>query len=212
MLAVTGALGAARAGLELAREFIPLEGSKTEALRAFRRPEARVAEGRFLAASRNVRAMMDLSDGLATDVRRLAAASGCGAELENVPVAQAARALCERAKKIRSASRSRAARISSCLRRSGRAPLRISLRATKPASDASLRRLGYYGGSWVSLGTVRRSSSLVGITSRVRRGALLDSSGGSWCRPARCGARRGRRCGRIANSAANAASSYSSRD
>ncbi|MFY9663465.1 MAG: thiamine-phosphate kinase [Candidatus Cybelea sp.] len=95
VLAVTGALGAARAGLELTREFIPLEGLEEEALRAFRRPEARVAEGRFLAASRNVRAMMDLSDGLATDVRRLAAASGCGAELDNVPVAQSARALCD---------------------------------------------------------------------------------------------------------------------
>ncbi|MGB8909558.1 MAG: AIR synthase-related protein, partial [Candidatus Cybelea sp.] len=94
VLAVTGALGAARAGLELTREFIPLEGLEDEALRAFRRPEARVAEGRFFAASRNVRAMMDLSDGLATDVRRLAAASGCGAELNNVPVAQSARALC----------------------------------------------------------------------------------------------------------------------
>ncbi len=94
VLAVTGALGAARAGLELTRESVPLEGLEEEALRAFRRPEARVAEGRFFAASRNVRAMMDLSDGLATDVRRLAAASGCGAELNNIPVAKSARALC----------------------------------------------------------------------------------------------------------------------
>jgi thiamine-monophosphate kinase len=94
VLAVTGALGAARAGLELTREFIPLEGLEEEALRAFRRPEARVAEGRFFAASRNVRAMMDLSDGLATDVRRVAAASGCGAELDNIPVAESARAFC----------------------------------------------------------------------------------------------------------------------
>ncbi|MFZ0032144.1 MAG: thiamine-phosphate kinase [Candidatus Cybelea sp.] len=94
VLAVTGALGAAPAGLELARKPIPLQGLEEEALRAFRRPEARVAEGRFFAASRNVRAMMDLSDGLATDVRRLAAASGCGAELDNVPVAKSARALC----------------------------------------------------------------------------------------------------------------------
>jgi thiamine-monophosphate kinase len=93
ILAVTGALGAARAGLELARVSIPLEGLEEEALRAFRRPEARIAEGRFFAASRNVRAMMDLSDGLATDVRRLAGASGCGAELSNIPVARSASAL-----------------------------------------------------------------------------------------------------------------------
>jgi thiamine-monophosphate kinase len=94
VLAVTGALGAARAGLELTRASVPIDGLREEALQAFRRPEARIAEGRFLAASRNVRAMMDLSDGLATDVRRLAAASGCGAELLAIPVAQPARAYC----------------------------------------------------------------------------------------------------------------------
>jgi thiamine-monophosphate kinase len=80
VLAVTGELGAARAGLEGA----------PDALEAFRRPRARLAEGRFLAASGNVTAMMDSSDGLSTDVSRLCAASGCGARVENVPVAPAA--------------------------------------------------------------------------------------------------------------------------
>jgi thiamine-monophosphate kinase len=94
VLAVTGALGAARAGLELTR--LPcFIGSELEAaaLRAFRRPQARVAEGRFLAASRNVDAMMDCSDGLSTDLGRLCVASGCGALLESVPVAEPAQAL-----------------------------------------------------------------------------------------------------------------------
>lgn len=81
VLAVTGALGAARAGL-----FGEDGGSQ-----AFKRPEPRIDEGRFLAASRNVAAMMDISDGLSTDVRRLATASGCGADLDTIPVADSAR-------------------------------------------------------------------------------------------------------------------------
>ncbi len=94
VLAVTGALGAARAGLELTRRDETVGAAlKEEALRAFRRPQPRVAEGRFLAASRNVEAMMDISDGLARDAGRLAAASGCGALLDAVPVAQSARAV-----------------------------------------------------------------------------------------------------------------------
>jgi thiamine-monophosphate kinase len=96
LLATTGALGAARAGLELTRRDAPIDDTlKREALHAFRRPQPRVAEGRFLAASRNVGAMMDLSDGLARDVGRLALASGCGARLEAVPVAESAQALAQ---------------------------------------------------------------------------------------------------------------------
>lgn len=96
VLAVTGALGAARAGLELASTPRAIGADLAEvALRAFRRPEPREAEGRFLAASANVRAMIDCSDGLSTDLDRLCEASGCGALLEGVPVAEPARAVAE---------------------------------------------------------------------------------------------------------------------
>jgi thiamine-monophosphate kinase len=93
VLAVTGPLGAARAGLEITRGAEIAGGVREEALQAFRRPKPRLAEGRFLAASGNVTAMMDISDGLATDAHRLAAASGCGAKLEGIPVSNTARAL-----------------------------------------------------------------------------------------------------------------------
>ncbi|MBV9332691.1 MAG: thiamine-phosphate kinase, partial [Candidatus Eremiobacteraeota bacterium] len=83
VLAATGPLGAARAGLL----------GEAGGFAAFRRPEPRIAEGRFLAASRNVTAMMDISDGLSTDVARLASASGCGAQLDTIPVADAAAAI-----------------------------------------------------------------------------------------------------------------------
>jgi thiamine-monophosphate kinase len=96
VLAVTGSLGAARAGLELSSGPAKLaSGFIEEAQRAFRRPEPRLAEGRFLAASRNVTAMMDISDGLSIDLHRFAATSGCGATVEAVPVAESARALAE---------------------------------------------------------------------------------------------------------------------
>ncbi len=94
VLAVTGPLGAARAGLELTQKSEPIAVELAEeALRAFRRPQPRIAEGRFLGASRNVHAMMDLSDGLSTDVHRLAVASACGARLDDIPVAESASAI-----------------------------------------------------------------------------------------------------------------------
>ncbi len=97
VLAVTGELGAARAGLELARRAQLFDDDLAEeALLAFRRPQPRIAQGRFFGASRNVRAMMDISDGLSTDVARLACASDCGAEVDAVPVAPCARWFAQR--------------------------------------------------------------------------------------------------------------------
>ena len=92
VVAVTGPLGASRAGLDLAMGRVRLDGvSRDEALQAHRRPRARVKEGRWLAASANVHAMMDCSDGLSTDLARLSDASGCSVRIDDVPIAEAAR-------------------------------------------------------------------------------------------------------------------------
>ena len=86
VLAVTGELGASRACLL----------GEAAGLQVFRRPVPRIEEGRFLGASANVTAMMDISDGLSTDARRLCAASDCGGEIENIPVADSAREVAQR--------------------------------------------------------------------------------------------------------------------
>lgn len=93
VIAVTGPLGASRAGLLAARGEVALESHlQAQAFAAFRVPQARVAQGRWLAASAHIRAMMDISDGLSTDLARMCARSSCGALLEDVPVAASATA------------------------------------------------------------------------------------------------------------------------
>jgi thiamine-monophosphate kinase len=84
----TAGLGLSHAGLLLSREpAASLPAAVAAAARAaYETPEPQVREGRFLGASRNVRAMMDTSDGLSTDLARLCAASAVGAVLERVPV------------------------------------------------------------------------------------------------------------------------------
>lgn len=81
-LYVSGTIGGAAAGLEMLRAGHIDAGSPSGPIGRYRRPEARVKLGQSLARTRAARAAMDLSDGLADAVRQLAAASGCGAELD----------------------------------------------------------------------------------------------------------------------------------
>ncbi|HTX55861.1 MAG TPA: thiamine-phosphate kinase [Candidatus Acidoferrales bacterium] len=91
VLAATGTLGASRAGLDVARGAVQLDDDlAAQALRAHVSPQPRVAQGRWLGASRHVHALMDCSDGLSTDLARMMRAGGTGARIERVPVAPAA--------------------------------------------------------------------------------------------------------------------------
>jgi thiamine-monophosphate kinase len=91
VVAVTGALGASAAGLRVARGGRPGGDLDRALLRAHMRPVARVGEGAVL-ARHGATAMMDLSDGLAKDLGRMALASGVGVRLRlnDVPVAAGA--------------------------------------------------------------------------------------------------------------------------
>ena len=83
---LVGAIGDAMAGLELLREDEEAEGPLVE---AYRRPVPQLAVGRLLAPY--AAAMMDVSDGLLLDARRLCAASKCGAriDLDALPLSRA---------------------------------------------------------------------------------------------------------------------------
>jgi thiamine-monophosphate kinase len=96
---VSGAIGAAAAGLEMLQQRPAWSAGELAELRSrppvarYLRPEPRVRLGIAVAQARAARAAMDLSDGLADAARQLAEASGCGVEIdaEALPIDPAAR-------------------------------------------------------------------------------------------------------------------------
>jgi len=81
---VTGPCGGSAAGLRELRA-----GAGSGSGEAYRRPVARLREGEA-ARRAGAHAMIDVSDGLALDLHRLADASGVGFALDEVPVAEGA--------------------------------------------------------------------------------------------------------------------------
>jgi thiamine-monophosphate kinase len=108
-LYVSGAVGAALAGLEWLRRSdvssitpalttrLPEDVGLAECVQRYRRPVPRARVGALLGRNRAATACMDLSDGLADAVQQIACASGTGASIDGaaLPVPAAARRLFE---------------------------------------------------------------------------------------------------------------------
>ena len=92
ILYVSGRLGRAQLGLELAKSVGPgalarMLRSRSRLLQPHLYPKIRIELGAWLARHKIASAMMDISDGLSTDLARLCIASGVGARLvaERIP-------------------------------------------------------------------------------------------------------------------------------
>jgi thiamine-monophosphate kinase len=83
VLYVTGTLGKAAAGLELLRkeQTKGATASQKEALKAHKTPNPRCDVGLWLLQNHYASCMMDLSDGISTDLPRLCSSSNVGAEI-----------------------------------------------------------------------------------------------------------------------------------
>ena len=78
VIAVTGKLGASSKGLV----DIMFGDLNTAAAKIHRRAQARIEEGQLLGTCSAVHAMMDISDGIASDIKHIMELSGVGAEIE----------------------------------------------------------------------------------------------------------------------------------
>lgn len=101
VILVTGELGGAAAGLGLARAKIRPTAWSRPVLQRLLEPKPRVPAGRLLAQSGRVHAMVDLSDGLGSDLRRLAQAGRVGAKIfaSLLPIAMTTRLAARQLKK-----------------------------------------------------------------------------------------------------------------
>ncbi len=100
IVGLVGRLGWSAAGLQLlratrlAKKQKKVPGSWRKFIQQHLRPQAQINAGRILGNSAHVAAMIDVSDGLSTDLGRICKASECGATLD-AHLLSCERALCE---------------------------------------------------------------------------------------------------------------------
>jgi thiamine-monophosphate kinase len=165
LIYVTGRLGEAELGLRVLRSARGHTKPKNPLTKKHLYPEPRLALGQWLADRRLATAMMDLSDGLSSDLPRLCAASGVGARLEsaNIP----------------------AVRVPDPIRNLGMDPLQLALHGgddyellfTAPANKISMLPKGYEGISLTRIGIITESPELIVSEENGRERRLLP---GGW--------------------------------
>ncbi|MCR4863899.1 MAG: thiamine-phosphate kinase [Bacteroidales bacterium] len=96
LICVTGPLGDSAAGLQAILQGVRGSEDAEALVERHYRPMPRVSEGQALAATPGVHAMMDISDGVASDLRHILKASGVGAAVrtQDVPLSAELRRVC----------------------------------------------------------------------------------------------------------------------
>ena len=96
LICVTGPLGDSAAGLQAILQGVRGSEDAEALVERHYRPVPRVSEGQALAATPGVHAMMDISDGVASDLRHILKASGVGAAVrtQDVPLSAELRRVC----------------------------------------------------------------------------------------------------------------------
>lgn len=90
LICVTGVLGNSAAGLQAVLQNIKKDDDVSILISYHHQPEPRVKEGMLLANIAGVNAMMDISDGIASDLLHILKASGCGAtiDIDKLPISE----------------------------------------------------------------------------------------------------------------------------
>ena len=97
VICTTGYLGDSGGGLKLLLEKVALTADSDNLLKRHHLPEPHLPEGRFLQGFPGVHAMIDVSDGIASDLKHILKASGKAAHihLDHLPVSDSLRKVCE---------------------------------------------------------------------------------------------------------------------
>ena len=98
LVCVTGCLGDSAAGLKAILEGVERDADVQALIDRHYLPLPRVAEGLRLAATPGVHAMMDISDGIGSDLQHILEASGVGAEIDlpSLPLSPVLQRVCAR--------------------------------------------------------------------------------------------------------------------
>lgn len=86
LICVTGPLGDSAAGLQVILQGCERDEDAQTLIERHYLPRPRIREGMAIASTEGAHAMMDISDGIGSDLRHILKASGCGAEIDTASI------------------------------------------------------------------------------------------------------------------------------